>query len=605
MEFFSQDIWTHCIEFLKLKELCSLATCSRSIQKISLQSIQSVHWSSWKNHPKNSTTITRYLPHSISVMKWFLSHLSSLSSIRRLVYHHEKKKKKFSDDIFPLFLQHFSLSPLYPSIPFQLVHLDLHYIGHHPGLLYLLDSQQNTLQSFHFSTNNIQTLKCMSTPNLFLSFPHLHTFHFDIYKIQYEDEGDEYGNENYEETLLKVLYPIISMFACSGSLLHFSLTCYWQIVAVTALSILHHYQNSLFTLDLYGVKEDNSAMMAMTCPHFPRLQRFRLSGNDLENCTATTSSNFIPFFILPSLQQLILDRISSSIFQRLSEHCPFLLHLEIGSMIVCNDVVVPSDFFYFLSHTRVQFLHTLKVPFSIWRYDPFPPLSSFSFSHLQTLSIFDSCILPLDIHVMQQIGNYVCDWKVSEFEWNVSYEVRKELCPPVLHFQEWREMLISQGFSTFPNYYHRFIMYEPLTLSQWMFWTHPFSTSTNEKENCMEMREWETWVNFHQLWIILPFLQKWHLSIEHFTIYHISFYEYDGHDLGDLFETYMCRLIYFLDFFYSVPQSFPKLKTLRIIMNANNQNTHVHLREHDEDWEKRINQKCPSLRHLEIGWLNK
>jgi hypothetical protein len=353
----------------------------------------------------------------------------------------------------------------------------------------------------------------MSIPNLFLSFPRLHTFHFDIFEIQYE-------TENYEETLLEVLYPIFSMFACSGSLLHFSLTCYWQIVAVTALSILQHYQVSLLTLDLYGLKEDNSAI---TCPLFPRLQRFRLSGNDLENCTATSSPDFIPFFIQPSLQTLILDRIPSSIFQHVSEQCPFLLHLEIGSMVMYNNVVVPSDFFYFLSHTCVHFLHTLKVPFSIWRYHPFPPSSSFSFSHLQTLSVFDQCTLPLDIPVMQQLGNYVRDWKVSEFDWNVSYEIRKDLCPPFLHYHEWRDMLISQGFSTFPKYYHRFIMSEPLTLSQWMFWTHPSSSSLmKEKENCREIREWEVWIRFPQVWSVIPFLQQWNDSLEHFTLYYLS-----------------------------------------------------------------------------------
>uniref|UniRef100_A0A6C0D011 F-box domain-containing protein n=1 Tax=viral metagenome TaxID=1070528 RepID=A0A6C0D011_9ZZZZ len=602
MEYLSKEIWTHCIEFLKLKELCTLSTCSKSIQKISLQSIQSLHWSLWKTHPKNSTTITRYLPHSPSSMKWFVTHLSSLSSLRRLVYHYEKKNKKFYDDLFPLFLQHFSsysLDSSYPSLPFQLVHLDLYYTGHHPGLLHLLDSQQNTLQSFHFSTNNIQTLQCMSTPNLFLSFPHLHTFHFDIFEIQYE-EG-EYEHGNYKETLLEVLYPIFSMFACSGSLLHFSLTCYWQVVAVTALSILQHYQNSLFTLDLYGLKEDNSAINAITtftCPLFPRLQRFRLSGNDLENCTATTSPNFLPFFILPSLQTLLLDRISCSLFQRLSEHCPFLLHLEIGSMMVHNDVVVPGDFFYFLSHTRVHFLHTLKVPFSIWRYHPFPPSSSFSFSHLQTLSVFDQCILPLDIPVMQQLGNYVRDWKVSEFDWNVSYEIRKELCPPFLHYHEWRDMLLSQGFSTFPKYYHRFSMSEPLSLSQWMFWNPPSS-----KEECREIREWKVWIRFPQIWSVISFLQQWHHSLEHFTIYYLSVE--NENELDDsLFETYLFRLMYFIKVFLSVPQSFPKLKTLRIIMNADNRNTHPHFGAEYEDWEKQINKKCPSLRDLEIGWVH-
>jgi hypothetical protein len=39
-------------------------------------------------------------------------------------------------------------------------------------------------------------------------------------------------------------------------------------------------------------------------------------------------------------------------------------------------------------------------------------------------------------------------------------------------------------------------------------------------------------------------------------------------------------------------------------MNADNRNTHPHLSDQYEDWEKRMNHKCPSLHHLEIGWVH-
>jgi hypothetical protein len=168
---------------------------------------------------------------------------------------------------------------------------------------------------------------------------------------------------------------------------------------------------------------------------------------------------------------------------------------------------------------------------------------------------------------------------------------------------EQREIGVIQGMTTFPciPVLH---MSTPLSMAQWTWITSKF----RPVNHVPLVREWEMWISFQEVWVLVSFLEQWHHTLEHFTIYYLrDFRICNNTHYTDVeyFEIYISRLCSFLDCFLSSSVTFPRLQTLRIVMNACNSNTHHSIASFPgyEEWEKKVHHKCPKLRHLELGWM--
>jgi hypothetical protein len=230
---------------------------------------------------------------------------------------------------------------------------------------------------------------------------------------------------------------------------------------------------------------------------------------------------------------------------------------------------------------------------------------------VKSVQIFDSVFIPHDIPNVKQLGRLLTEWKVESLKWDVHYRTDDEFGVDEDMVEEervWRvgqkEMGIMQGMMTFP-FVSMLHISTPLSLTQWTCLTSKFRPENPGRL----LREWEVWINFQEVWVLIPFMEEWHHSLEHFTIYYVRNFDSHGHSeftYTTLFNIYISRLCTFLDCFLASSTVFPRLQTLRIVMNACNSTTGDIIASFPgyEDWEKKIKLQCPKLRQLEIGWVN-
>jgi len=446
-----------------------------------------------------------------------------------------------------------------------------------------------------------------------MTFPHLEKLSINLLDIYVEETVDVEA-----KIFSTALEPLFTSFARSGSLRHLVLGCPYQTNVVEVVNILFRYHNNLSSFHLRGVEEDESNLVLKEHFPFPMLDSFSLEEHDDEERYGprelTQCMDFLPFFMPPSLKKLVMGNVSSPMFHHLTTTCHHLCHLEIGcydGMNLKNFQQHATDFYSFLAKTTIPFLDTLQVPFSLCCTASSPISKNSSLKKVKNLkkvnhvNIYGSCHLPKDIPYLQQLGRLFTEWKVEKLCWDVHYHIDRDNNGPDSFQDEQKQVGMIQGLSTFPliSTVH---LHDALSISQWLWMTSKFRP---RHEKTTDIREWEMWIHFPQVWVLVSFLEEWRHSIEHFTVYYSYSYTYKhGEEPNYLqeFEEYLLRLCRFLDVFMSLSTTFPCLQTLRIIMNACNSNTHDAITSiHGyEDWETRVRQKCPVLRHLEIGWMN-
>jgi hypothetical protein len=623
MDVLPMEIVTHCLQGLDLQSLVATGSSSTLLRKLSLENIHSLSWSPYDTIPFNDPR--RLLPNTKETMNWFIQNLPHLSRLESITYEVYAGKPHF----FHLFLKYLyqqSLStPPSPFLPsFPLTTLNLEYSGDNKGLPLVLEYHHQTLQNFRFSTHSIDTLHRLC-PSSSITFPRLKKLSINILGIHLVETIDVEA-----EIFSIALEPLFTSFARSGSLRQLVLGCPYQMNVVEVVKILHHHHVNLSSLHLRGVEEDESKIVVIhqkpSLP-FPMLESFSLEEDDEEGYrpnVLTQSVDFFPFFMPPSLKKLVLGNISSPIFQHLTTTCPRLRHLEIGGygcMNLQNFQHHATDFYSFLTQTNIPFLDTLHVPFSLFCFSNISENNSFkNLKKVKHINVYGFCHLPHDIPFLQQLGRLFTEWNVEKLFWDVHYQIDMEENSSDIEKDEQKQMGMIKGMSTFPMIPTMHLQ-DALSLSQWTWLTSKFRprfhnyvhhndhNPNDDNKITDEIREWEMWIRFPQVWVLVSFLEEWQHSIEHFTVYYMYSYTYrhgEEPNYQQEFEEYLSRLCHFLDVFMSLSVTFPRLRTLRIVMNACNSNTHDALASiHGfEDWEKRVRQKCPVLRHLEIGWMN-